>query len=113
MNAKMQLSEAAITLKDMGVNLKGDLPILMCEDSADVWASRSLFNLKKRAGGPPDQFSELGQNWGFPVYDWDGHREAVLSFWKNRYKRQRRSMLPTGSIMCSVFFEYGASMSVT
>lgn len=84
---EMQLSEAAVTLKDMGVNLKGDLPILMCEDSADVWASRSLFNLKKRAGAPPDQFSELGQNWGFPVYDWDGHREAVLSFWKNRIQK--------------------------
>lgn len=85
-----QFGKAAEKLKELGILLKGDIPILMCEDSADVWASRELFRLDRKAGAPPDQYSALGQNWGFPVYDWDGHGEGVRSFWKERIQKASR-----------------------
>ncbi len=66
-----QFRAAAVELDGMGVSLKGDLPILMSEDSADVWAHLDLFRRDLRAGAPPDMFSEIGQNWGFPIYDWE------------------------------------------
>ena len=68
-----------------GIELMGDVPIFVAHDSADVWANRSLFKLHDdgtlivQAGVPPDYFSETGQLWGNPLYDWesmarDGHR---------------------------------------
>jgi 4-alpha-glucanotransferase len=79
-----QLGEAATALDQSGIALKGDLPILMQEDSADVWFYRSYFNLELRAGAPPDMFSELGQNWEFPIYNWERLREDEFSWWKRR-----------------------------
>lgn len=69
-----------------GVRLVGDLPFYVCHDSADVWAAPWQYRLDPEtrlplvaAGAPPDVFSEEGQRWGNPVYDWsrlaqDGHR---------------------------------------
>jgi 4-alpha-glucanotransferase len=79
-----QLKNAAVELMEMKVHLKGDLPILMNLDSADVWAYRRNFRLDLNAGAPPDMFSELGQNWGFPCYDWEHLEEADYRWWKNR-----------------------------
>ncbi len=79
-----QLKKAAVELMEMKVHLKGDLPILMNLDSADVWAYRRNFRLEWNAGAPPDMFSELGQNWGFPCYDWDRLEAADYRWWKNR-----------------------------
>jgi 4-alpha-glucanotransferase len=79
-----QFREAARSLADLGVRLKGDLPILMCEDSADVWADRRFFDLSVGAGAPPDMFSPEGQNWGFPVYRWDVLLSEGCSWWKKR-----------------------------
>jgi len=79
-----QLSSASRTAQEMGVFLKGDVPILMSRESADVWASRSYFDLDANAGAPPDMFSPNGQNWGFPVYDWDALQADEFRWWKNR-----------------------------
>jgi 4-alpha-glucanotransferase len=79
-----QLVEAARSLQDMGVSLKGDIPILMSEESVDVWASRRYFDLSSRAGAPPDMYSTEGQNWGFPVYDWQRLGEDGYAWWKGR-----------------------------
>lgn len=79
-----QLSEAARKLQAMGIALKGDIPILMSEDSVDVWASRRYFDLRSRAGAPPDMYSTQGQNWGFPVYDWDRLAQDGYQWWKSR-----------------------------
>ncbi len=65
-----QFSKAAKTLEDAGIILEGDLPILMNEDSADVWAYPQFFRQDLSAGAPPDMYSSDGQNWGFPIYDW-------------------------------------------
>jgi 4-alpha-glucanotransferase len=62
----------------------GDLPILMNADSADVWARRSCFRLELSAGAPPDMYSVLGQNWGFPIYDWGVLEKEGFGFWTER-----------------------------
>lgn len=60
-----------------GIRIIGDIPLYVALDSADVWAHREEFLLNKDgtpdvvAGCPPDAFSEDGQKWGNPIYDWD------------------------------------------
>ena len=72
---------------DKGVQLIGDLPIFVALDSADVWANPSLFNLNsegipnKVAGVPPDYFSENGQLWGNPLFDWKEHKKQNFKWW--------------------------------
>lgn len=53
-----------------GVLLKGDLPILVSRDSADVWAHPGFFKLEYAAGAPPDLYCAKGQRWGMPTYNW-------------------------------------------
>lgn len=82
--AEMQFSTAVNELSQMGLRLKGDIPILINEDSADVWADRKYFSLSDRAGAPPDMFSYTGQNWGFPTYRWDVLEQDGFSWWRRR-----------------------------
>ena len=64
-----------------GVQIIGDIPIYVSPDSADVWQHPTLFKVgsdfkpKKVAGVPPDYYSETGQLWGNPVYDWKVHED--------------------------------------
>ncbi len=69
-----------------GIKLKGDIPILISRDSADVWHNRHIFHLELAAGAPPDQFTSLGQYWGFPIYDWEELEKSGYSWWKERLK---------------------------
>ncbi len=75
-----------------GVEIVGDLPIFVSHDSADVWANQRLFQLDKRgeptvvAGVPPDYFSETGQLWGNPLYDWGRMREEGYRWWVERIR---------------------------
>ena len=82
--AELQFRKAIKSLDAMGVRLKGDIPILINEDSADVWGDRSYFDLDNRAGAPPDMFSYSGQNWGFPTYKWDVLAKADYRWWRDR-----------------------------
>jgi 4-alpha-glucanotransferase len=82
-----QLAKASRTLGAQGVFLKGDLPILMSRESADVWAERACFDLSACAGAPPDMFSPDGQQWGFPVYDWDRLEKDGHRWWKERLRQ--------------------------
>lgn len=73
---------------DKGIAIIGDSPIYLAYDSADVWAHKELFLLSGDtpsavAGVPPDYFSEDGQKWGNPLYDWS-NRDKVFAFWKER-----------------------------
>lgn len=81
-----QFSAAAASLSELGISLMGDLPILMNEDSCDVWAQPKNFNLDLSAGAPPDMYSPEGQNWGFPTYNWQAQSEDGFSWWKARLK---------------------------
>jgi len=82
-----QFLQVAAYAKKMGVVLKGDIPILMNEDSADIWAQGQNFLLDLRAGAPPDMFSALGQNWGFPIYNWDYLEKHDYAWWRARLKQ--------------------------
>lgn len=86
MRAAAQFSAAARELARLGVVLLGDIPILINDDSADVWSRRSYFDASMRAGAPPDMYSATGQNWGFPIWDWDAMAKDGYAFWKARIK---------------------------
>nr|MCX3323150.1 4-alpha-glucanotransferase [Bacillus paranthracis] len=70
--------------------IMGDLPIYLGFDSADVWEHLEVFLLDEDqnpsfvAGVPPDFFSETGQLWGNPLYDWDKLKETNFDFWIDR-----------------------------
>jgi len=73
-----------------GIKIIGDMPIYVAYDSADVWASPEQFALnkdgkpRKVAGCPPDAFSEDGQLWGNPIYNWKLMKEQKYVWWKKR-----------------------------
>lgn len=80
--------------KKRGIRLFGDIPIFVAYDSADVWAQPHLFKLDNQkemsvvAGVPPDYFSETGQRWGNPHYNWPAMEENHFQWWLNRIKTQ-------------------------
>ena len=61
---------AADYARSKGVVLKGDLPIGVNRDSVETLQHPELFHMDSQTGAPPDGFSRLGQNWGFPTYNW-------------------------------------------
>ena len=75
---------------EQGVGIIGDLPIYVAMDSADVWADPNSFQLdeknvpKEVSGVPPDYFSEDGQLWGNPLYDWDAMKQDGFGWWIRR-----------------------------
>jgi 4-alpha-glucanotransferase len=83
---EQQFSAVSKKLTKLGILLKGDIPILMNEDSVDVWAHRDIFQIDSRAGAPPDMFSAQGQNWGFPIYNWDELEKQDYGWWRERLK---------------------------
>lgn len=87
MRCAEQFAAATVVIDELGVALKGDIPILMNEDSADVWHRPEVFSREVRAGAPPDMFSGLGQNWGFPVYDWQYLKSEDYAWWRERLRR--------------------------
>ncbi|MDE5842840.1 MAG: 4-alpha-glucanotransferase [Muribaculaceae bacterium] len=70
-----------------GVVLKGDIPIGIGRESVDAWQSPHLFNMDCSAGAPPDDFSVLGQNWGFPTYNWEVMAADGFHWWKTRFRK--------------------------
>lgn len=83
-----RLREKAAT---MGISIIGDIPIFVAMDSADVWARPDLFQLDRTsgrptsvAGVPPDYFSEDGQLWGNPLFDWAAHKDEGYDWWLRR-----------------------------
>ena len=81
-----QFREAVQAITRLGIILEGDLPILMNEDSCDVWAHPEYFRQDLSAGAPPDMYSPAGQNWGFPIYDWEAQAQDNYAFWRSRLK---------------------------
>lgn len=74
-----------------GVAIIGDMPIYVAMDSVDVWSNLQMFMIDERtlkiekvAGVPPDYFSEDGQLWGNPIYDWDAMKRDDYSWWISR-----------------------------
>jgi len=74
-----QMKDAQKYAAQNNILLKGDLPVLVSRDSADVWAHPEFFQLEYAAGAPPDMYAAQGQRWGMPTYNWgniaaDGYR---------------------------------------
>ncbi|MFW5489004.1 MAG: 4-alpha-glucanotransferase [Desulfovibrio sp.] len=75
------------------IQMVGDAPIYVTFDSADVWANPQYFKLDHNkhpravAGVPPDYFSETGQLWGNPVFDWDALKRDNYNWWVRRVGR--------------------------
>lgn len=69
--AYRQHEAARAEARGLGIHLAGDLPFMVAEDSADVWAARDSFSLDATVGVPPDAYSADGQDWGLPVYRWE------------------------------------------
>lgn len=71
-----------------GVLIKGDIPIGISRTSVDAWLFPRLFYMDCQAGAPPDDFSVLGQNWGFPTYNWEEmNKEDGFAWWKARFRK--------------------------
>ncbi len=70
-----------------GVVLKGDIPIGISRFSVDAWMHPELFNMDVCAGAPPDDFSVMGQNWGFPTYNWEVMARDGFAWWKARLRK--------------------------
>jgi 4-alpha-glucanotransferase len=77
----------------LGIGLMGDVSFYVAYDSSDVWSNREIFKLDSKGkptfvgGVPPDYFSETGQLWGNPVYDWDLLKKQDFSWWTQRLQQ--------------------------
>ncbi|MBO1351817.1 MAG: 4-alpha-glucanotransferase [Hormoscilla sp. GUM202] len=88
-----QWSELKSYANSKGVEIVGDIPIYVAHDSADVWAHPETFCLDEKtgeatlmAGVPPDYFSETGQLWGNPIYDWKNLQKTGFQWWIQRFQ---------------------------
>lgn len=78
---------------ERGIKIIGDIPIYVAFDGADCWSNQEMFQFDENhqpvavAGCPPDAFSDDGQLWGNPLYDWDYHEKTSYAWWKRRMKK--------------------------
>jgi 4-alpha-glucanotransferase len=83
-------------INEIGCQVIGDIPFYVSLNSVDVWIHPELFKLDNNkntvgvAGCPPDNFSDEGQYWGYPVYDWDKNRENNYEWWIYRIMESRK-----------------------
>jgi len=84
---KAQLDRTLDAGHALGVAFKGDLPIGIDRCSVEAWTTPALFHMDRQTGAPPDNFSALGQNWGFPTYDWPRLEAEGYTWWRQRLAR--------------------------
>ncbi len=82
-----QLRKVRDYLHSKGVVLKGDIPIGVSPTSVDVWQNPELFVQTSSAGAPPDSFAAEGQNWGFPLYNWEAMAKDDYAWWRARFAK--------------------------
>ena len=87
-----QWADIKVYANEKGIEIIGDIPIFVALDSADTWAHREMFDINtlgwpnKVAGVPPDYFSEKGQLWGNPLYNWAEIKHTGYKWWLDRIK---------------------------
>ena len=86
-----QWNELKSYANEKGIKIIGDMPIYVAEDSADVWSNPEAYLIYEEtlkpisiAGCPPDAFSETGQLWGNPIYDWNYMEKTGYKWWIKR-----------------------------
>lgn len=75
--------------EDKSIEIIGDIPFYVAEDSVEVWTRPDLFLLGEKgfvAGTPPDFFTDEGQLWGNPIYNWQLMEKEDFSWWTNRLR---------------------------
>ena len=82
-----QMLEASDYAREKGIVLKGDIPIGIFRNSVDAWLEPHLYNMDAQAGAPPDDFSDKGQNWKFPTYNWAEMAKDGYKWWQDRMKK--------------------------
>ncbi|HXF43365.1 MAG TPA: 4-alpha-glucanotransferase [Pyrinomonadaceae bacterium] len=91
-----QWAELKAAANNAGIKIIGDIPIFIAADSADVWCNQDKFKLEPKgrprvvAGVPPDYFSQTGQLWGNPIYDWQAMLADGFSWWRARVAHSLR-----------------------
>lgn len=80
-----QLLAAGDYARSRGIVIKGDIPIGICRDSVEAWMQPEYFHLDSQTGAPPDAFSQNGQNWGFPTYNWPAMLADGCRWWRSRF----------------------------
>lgn len=85
--AHQQLSRTRQYAQEKGVALKGDIPIGINRDSVEAWTEPYLFNMDMQSGAPPDDFAVIGQNWGFPTYNWEEMERNNFQWWERRFQK--------------------------
>lgn len=86
----LQLDDASRYARSKRIILKGDIPIGVNKHSDVCWRQPQLFHMDQSAGAPPDPFSDTGQNWGFPTYDWDRMSLDGYAWWRSRLRQMSR-----------------------
>ena len=89
-HAEKQLLAACKYAHSHGITLKGDLPIGISGNSVEAWMQPELFHMDMQCGAPPDAFSEVGQNWFFPTYNWQAMAADGYQWWKGRFTRMEQ-----------------------
>lgn len=88
-----QWQELKSYANEQGIRVVGDIPIFVDHNSADVWSNPVYFAVDKQgnrklvAGVPPDYFSETGQLWGNPLYNWKVMKKDGFSWWIERFRQ--------------------------
>lgn len=83
----LQLKQAVQYLHKKGIILKGDIPIGINRHGCDAWVAPELYHMNWQAGAPPDDFTAIGQNWGFPTYNWQRMQADGFHWWKQRFRQ--------------------------
>ena len=89
-----QWKSLKLYVNNLNIEIIGDMPIYVAEDSADVWANPEAFLLHRKtlkplniAGCPPDIFAKTGQLWGNPIYDWNYMEKTDYKWWVDRIRQ--------------------------
>lgn len=86
-----QWSAVSAHAKAHHINIMGDLPFLVSQDSADVWCRQERFHRHLSVGAPPDDFSSTGQDWGLPLFNWDIMQAQNLEWWRLRIREAAKT----------------------
>jgi 4-alpha-glucanotransferase len=91
--AYSQWRDVRAQLTDLGVSLMGDVPVGVSIHSCDVWSEPEAFDLTRSSGAPPETIfqsapfvMQWGQNWGFPLYDWQAMSRDNFAWWRRRLR---------------------------
>lgn len=81
-----QWAEVRQHAKTHNMKIMGDLPFLLSQDSAEIWRAPHLFHADLSVGAPPDDFSETGQDWGLPCFNWEEMEKENFNWWRLRIR---------------------------